>query len=52
MDTPQQRLQTAFCKNDIAAVRALLTENPDLKKLIHAPIAGFETFRIKNVRSR
>jgi hypothetical protein len=27
MDTPQQRLQTAFCKNDIAAVRALITEN-------------------------
>ncbi len=46
-----ESLKTAFHKDDAAAVRSLLTRNPELKRFVHAPIGPFESPAICNVRS-
>jgi ankyrin repeat protein len=50
--TAHESLQTAFCKNDIATVRAALAANPELKQLINAPIGPFDSPPICGVRSK
>lgn len=48
----EESIHEAFCKNDVAAVRAALSVNPSLKQMINAPIGPFESPAICNIRSR
>jgi ankyrin repeat protein len=48
----RESLHNAFCKNDVAAIRAALSANPDLKQLINAPIGPFDSPAICSVRSK
>jgi ankyrin repeat protein len=52
MEANHEALHTAFCKNDVAAVRGALKANPELKQLINAPVGPFDSPAICNVRSR
>jgi ankyrin repeat protein len=51
-DVLKQSLHASFCTNDVAALRAALTANPQLRQLINAPIGPFDSPAICNVRSR
>src|SRR5688500_16237940 len=47
-----ESLHTAFCKNDTATLRALLTHHPPLRERLTAPLGPFDSPAICNVRSR
>lgn len=48
----EESIHEAFCKNDVAAVRAVLSANRHLKEHINDPIGPFESPAICHVRSR
>ena len=52
MKAPVDQLKEAVCRDDVAGVRKIFQEHPELKALVNEPVASFDSQLITTARSK